>query len=79
MGKLRTPDSALDMAPDTTPGVPDEAAEPPNYLALASQLADLGRQAARQARQTGNGDLGVLALRLGHCAASMLRDLNRTG
>lgn len=53
----------------------DSFDHPPDYHALARQLADLSRQVAARAEEVGDGRLEETAARIGACAASMMRDL----
>lgn len=50
---------------------------PPDYHELARHLADLSRLVAARAAADGDGRLEETAVRIGDCAAAMMRDLHR--
>ena len=53
--------------------------EVPDYRKMAQELAQLGAEAARRARTTGNGHYDRLARTLTNRAGEILHDLERSG
>lgn len=51
----------------------------PDYRKMAQELAQLGAEAARRARMTGNGHYDRLARTLTNRAGEILDDLKRSG
>lgn len=51
----------------------------PDYRKMAQELAQLGAEAARRARMTGNGTYDRLARTLTNRAGEILDDLKRSG